>query len=224
MIIDYDFRGKRVAIVGGGHETARKVRALVGAGAAVRLVGPAFDEDAVEAARELRVPIVRCPEAQVARRALSGTDVLVVIGHDAELGRRLRPLATRRRILFYTTDDPLVSDWIQPAVRRAGPVQVAVSTGGGSPVVAVAVAERLVCQVRPEDLLEVQVQSYARTLAREWIARSADRRKVLRAIHRDALVRTAVRDGDARAARLRARTILRQAAPARLARGASRSL
>ena len=215
MIIDYDFHGKRVTIVGGGHETARKLRSFVKAGARVRLVGPSFDNEAVEAARELRVPIVRCPASHVGRRAFDATDVVAVVADDPALGRRLRTTATRRRILFYAGDDPEVSDWVQPAVRFAGPIVVGVSTDGASPIVARALADRLVRAVRPEDRLEVRLQEYARALARRRIPSPSKRREALYAIHEDHGVRAALRRGDLGVAKERATRIVLEAARGR---------
>ena len=220
MIIDYDFRGKCVTIVGGGHETARKLRLFVDAGASVRLVGPAFDLEATAAARKLGVTIVRCAPSQVPRRAFASTDVVAVVADDRSLGRRLRPLATRQRVLFYAGDDPEVSDWVQPAVRFAGPIVVGVSTDGASPIVARALAERLVRAVRPEDRLEVRLQAHARALARRRIPSPSKRPEALYAIHEDDGVRAALRCGDLGGAKERATQIILEAARGR--RGPSR--
>ncbi len=211
MIIDYDFRDKRVTIVGGGHETARKIRSFLQAGAKVRLVGPNFDEEARRVADELGVPIVSCQASHLPRRAFVRADVVAVIADDPTLGRKLRPFATRRRVLLYAGDDPSVSDWIQPAVRFAGPLVIAVSTGGASPIVARELAERLIRRVRTEDRLAIAVQSFARDLARRGNLGAAERRRVLYRIYRDREVRTALARGDVRRARERARRILREA-------------
>lgn len=218
MIIDYDFRDKRVTIVGGGRETARKVRSFVEAGARVRLVGPSFDDETRRVAKELEARIIPCPASQLSRRAFSRADVVAVIADDPALGRKLRPIAARRRVLFYAGDDPSVSDWIQPAVRFAGPLLVAVSTGGASPIVARDLADRLVRRVRTEDRLAVAVQSYARNLARRWIPGAVQRRRALYRIYRDREVRLALARGDVRRAKERARRIVREAGSSRRTR------
>ncbi len=212
MIIDYDFEGKRVTIVGGGHETARKIRLFTEAGARVRLVGPAFDRDALRVAKRLRVPVVRCPASQVPRRAFARTDVVAVVADDRRLGRTLRPVATRRRVLFYVTDDPEVSDWLQPAVRVAPPIAVAVSTNGGSPIVARTLADRLVAEVRESDRRAVALQAYARNLARERIPSPGTRRFVLNRIFRDPRVTSALERGDSRGAKREAQRLILDAA------------
>ncbi len=218
MIIDYDFRGKRVTIVGGGHETARKVRAFVEAGAEVRLVGPGFDDEATSTATELGVSIRRCRKEELPRLAFEAAEVVAVIADGGSLGEELRPEATRRRVLLYVGDRPEVSDWIQPAVRRAGPIQVAVSTGGASPIVARTLAARLLRAIRKEDRLEVEIQGYARTLARETISEASARRAVLYRLHKDPDLRDALREGDEATARARARFVLLRGTK-RIARG-----
>ncbi len=196
MIIDYDFRGKRVTIVGGGHETARKIRLFQEAGAHVRLVGPPFDPEGLRTARRLRVPVLRVAPTHLARRAFEATDVVAVIADDSSLGRRLRPIATRRRVMFYVSDSPELGDWIQPAIRSTPPLTIAVSTGGNSPIVARTLADRLLKDIRPEDRLMANLQDYARHLARSCISDSSQRRNVLHRIFVDPAIREALHRGD----------------------------
>lgn len=223
MIIDYDFHGKRVALVGGGRETVRKIRAFTEAGAKVRLVGPSFDEEAVRVAKELRVLIVSCRASEIARRAFAGADAVVVVDDDRELGRRLRPIANRRRVLLYVGDDPAASDWVQPAVRFAGPIEVAVSTGGASPIVARSLVDRLVRKIGETDRLEVRVQAFARDLARRCIASPEARRQALYAVHEHPEVRAALVHGDLIRAKDRARRIVHETAARLPPRSAART-
>jgi siroheme synthase-like protein len=193
----------------------------VEAGADVRLVGPAFDKSALRTARDLRVPVIRCPAAEVRRGAFASADAVVVIADDRGLGRALRPLAERRHVLFYAGDDPEVSDWVQPAIRTAGPISIAVSTGGRSPIVARALAERLSRSVRSGDRIMVRLQGYARDLARERIPSAHDRRRILLALFEDPQVRAACARADLAGARaLARRRILRAPSrgPSRLVR------
>ncbi len=213
MIIDYNFKGKRITLVGGGHETALKLRSFVAAGGRVRLVALKVDEESRNVASELHVPLVLCRSGVLVREAFASADVVAVVSDDPNLGRRLRPVATRRRVLFYSADDPEASDWIQPAVRRSGPIEVAVSTGGRSPIVALALAVRLVGSVRRQDRDEAEVQAYARALARARIPDRAARRRVLLRVHRDPRVRAALVDGDLPVARREARRLVLNAVP-----------
>jgi siroheme synthase-like protein len=213
VIIDYDFRGKRVTIVGGGHETARKVRLFHDAGATVRLLGPMFDREALRVARELRIRVVRCPSSELGRCAFASAEVVAVVSDDPGLGARLRPIASRRRVLFYVGDDPESSDWAQPAIRQAGPITLALSTKGASPIVARTLANRLVRSIRPEDGLAVAVQAYARGLARR-IPTPEARRRALYAVHDDPGVRSALGRGDLRRAKVLAKALVSEAVEA----------
>ena len=222
MIVEYNLREKRVTIVGGGHETARKIRAFVQAGARVRLLGPRFDGEALATAKELGALFRYCPPSQIARRAFASTDILVVVADDPALGRELRPIATRRRIPFYVCNDAEVSDWVQPALRRIGPIVLAVSTGGRSPIVARELAGRLARAVHPEDEHTVAVQAFAREMVRKWIPQAGVRHRLLYDIYRDGGVRAALAEGNLRAAKARARRMVQEATGRRrLLRGTS---
>lgn len=115
----------RALVVGGGSVAARKTRALLAAGASVRLVAPAIDPALEDAVR---------PELSIVRRAYVADDIgdaLLVIAAtssrevNAQVGRDARV----RGRLVNVVDAPEEGNCSSPATHRAGDVVIAVSAG-----------------------------------------------------------------------------------------------
>lgn len=135
-----DLTGKPCLVVGGGPETAAKVRGLRDAGAVVTVVGDGVAglTVALEPGDDLIVEERPFTEADLDSRVL----VIDTSGDDAS-GARVATAARARGVLVNVLDRPKWCDFIAPALVRRGPLQVAISTGGRSPFMAAEVRRRL---------------------------------------------------------------------------------
>jgi len=118
----------------------RKVEALLEAGARVTVMSPEAGEELQQAAAEGKITWKR--------KSFEDTDLegaFLVVGStgNRELNKRIFLLADSRRILVNTVDQPELCNFIVPSVMRRGDFQIAVSSGGASPVLARLVREEL---------------------------------------------------------------------------------
>lgn len=135
-----DLKGRAVLVVGGGTVAARKVEALLKAGASVRLVAeklhPAL---AALAAQGDILPLGRTfDECQL-------DDVWLVIAatDDAALNRRVFLAAEQRQRWANVVDERDLCSFIFPSVINRHPMQIAISSGGAAPVLARLLREKL---------------------------------------------------------------------------------
>jgi precorrin-2 dehydrogenase / sirohydrochlorin ferrochelatase len=138
-----DLTGRRVLVVGGGRVALEKVEGLLGSGADVTVVAPQV------------VPELAAPEVTLVRRAyrtedLDGQFLVVAATSTTAVNRRVFRDAEARAQLCNVVDVPELCSFILPAVHRQGPIAVAVSTGGASPVLAQRLRDELAAVVRPE--------------------------------------------------------------------------
>jgi precorrin-2 dehydrogenase / sirohydrochlorin ferrochelatase len=127
-------------VVGGGQVAARKVRGLVEAGFAVRVISPVVGEGIREAAG------VTVEERRWAAADLgSGEGVALVYACTdlRDVNREVGEAARRLGIPVVVADSQDESTFFSPAILRDGELQVAVSTRGASPGLAQAVRERI---------------------------------------------------------------------------------
>lgn len=135
-----NIEGRRCLVVGGGAVAARKVDALLSAGALVAVVAP----EIVPAIAE-RAPF---HTIELHRRGFEPgdlADVFLVVAatNDSDVNAGVAAQARSRRVLVNAADDPANCDFILPAVVRRGEVQIAITTGARSPALARHLRERL---------------------------------------------------------------------------------
>ena len=127
-------------VVGGGKVAARKVSLLMRAGASITTVSPVLGD-------ELRVLLEQGAIAHVARdfqdEDLDDCVLVIAATDDEAVNRSVSELANSRRIPVNVVDSPDLCSFIVPSIIDRSPVQIAVSTGGASPVLARLLRSRL---------------------------------------------------------------------------------
>jgi len=136
-----DLRGRRCLVAGGGAVARRKVEGLLAAGAVVRVVAPDVGE----------MPEGAVVDRRAARLAdLDGAALVVCATDDPATNAALAREARRRGVPVNVADDPEAGTFSVPAVLRRGRVQVGVSTGGASPLLAARIRDELAARVGDE--------------------------------------------------------------------------
>jgi uroporphyrin-III C-methyltransferase/precorrin-2 dehydrogenase/sirohydrochlorin ferrochelatase len=135
-----DIAGKPVLLVGGGEVAARKFALLREAGARVTVVSPELGEELQSALAEGAITHLARP---FAASDLEGVWLAVAATNDRSVNSRVSEVAEGARIPCNVVDDRELSSFIMPAIIDRSPVQIAISTGGTSPVLARLIRERL---------------------------------------------------------------------------------
>jgi siroheme synthase-like protein len=133
-----DLRGRRVVVIGGGAVAAEKVVGLLEAGARVVVVAPRTRPlpEAVEVHRRPWAP-----------SDLARADLVIAATDDTAVNQAVAAEARERGIWVNVVDVPELCDFIAPALLRRGPLRIAVSTGGASPLLARRVKERIAAHI-----------------------------------------------------------------------------
>ncbi|VAW72208.1 Precorrin-2 oxidase @ Sirohydrochlorin ferrochelatase activity of CysG / Uroporphyrinogen-III methyltransferase, partial [hydrothermal vent metagenome] len=135
-----DLENRDCLVVGGGRVAARKVALLVRAGAQVEVVSPTLCD--------LLQQHLDAGEIRHSQRKFDGGDItgkaLIIAGTDQQaVNRQVSELAKQHNIPVNVVDQPDLCSFIMPSVINRSPVQVAISTGGHSPVLARLLRARL---------------------------------------------------------------------------------
>ena len=135
-----DIKDKPCLVIGAGAVAARKAELLIKAGASVRVVAREIGEAMSNLQQQSKI--------NIAARAFEESDldqiyVVIAATNDKDLNARVSKLAQSRRIPVNVVDNPKLCSFIMPSIIDRDPVQIAVSTGGASPVLARLLRSRL---------------------------------------------------------------------------------
>jgi siroheme synthase-like protein len=139
--------GRKCLVVGGGNVAAEKVGGLLLARADVTVVSPLVGPEIGGWALEGRLKWIA---REFEDGDLEGMFLTIAGTDDEELNRRAFHLADRTDRLANSVDDPDFCNYITPAITRAGPIQVAVSSSGASPALAQRIRRQISEQILDE--------------------------------------------------------------------------
>lgn len=133
-------KGENCLVIGGGKIASRKVFMLLRAGAAVTVVSP-------ELCQELTVRKESNEITHIARnfedQDLDACKIVIAATNDQAVNRHVSELAKSKGIPVNVVDAPELCSFIVPSIIDRNPVQIAISTGGASPVLARLLRSRL---------------------------------------------------------------------------------
>jgi precorrin-2 dehydrogenase/sirohydrochlorin ferrochelatase len=126
--------GRPCVVVGGGDIGLEKVEGLLACGADVTLIAP----DAVGELREYAAEgSIRWERREYGgSEDLEGKLVVIAATSDTDVNIAVHDDAERRQMLCNVVDVPPLCNFILPAIVRAGPLAIAISTAGASPALA----------------------------------------------------------------------------------------
>ncbi len=128
-----EIRDRPCLLVGGGEIARRKLELLLRAGAQVEIVAPALSPE-TRALAEAHGLAVR--ERAFQDADADGRYLIIAATNDTAVNASVFEAGNRRATLVNSVDQPGISSAIFPALVDRSPVQIAISTGGGSPTLA----------------------------------------------------------------------------------------
>ncbi|MCL5744029.1 MAG: bifunctional precorrin-2 dehydrogenase/sirohydrochlorin ferrochelatase [Acidobacteria bacterium] len=131
-----DLKDKPVLVAGAGKVALRKAKGLVEAGARVTVVAPRWEPEFEHLPVRLVKRTVEFSDLEGAYLAFTATD-------DRAANHAIAGEAKRRGIPVNVADAPPECDFLVPSRIERGDVQIAVSTGGRSPRLAVEVRRKI---------------------------------------------------------------------------------
>ena len=153
-----DLRDRPVLVVGGGVVAERKIEALLEAGALPRVGAPRLGPRAHGWLLDGRITWL---EGQFDAHWLDEVWLVVAATDDHEVNRAVADAAFQRRIFANVVDTSALCSFHVPALVRRGPLQIAISSAGGAPMLARHIRRQL------ETLLDESVGTLAELLTRQ---------------------------------------------------------
>jgi siroheme synthase-like protein len=155
--------GRRCVVVGAGRIAARKIEALLDAGAAVHVVAP---ELGPEVRAWLDAGRLGATERAFEPADLDGAWLATAATSEPGVNRAVYEAGEARRVWVNAADDPANCSVTLMSVVRRGDLVVTIGTGGRSPALAAWLRERLTRELGPEYETLLEMLSEAREAMR----------------------------------------------------------
>lgn len=127
-----DLKGQQCLVVGGGEVAARKIRLQLMAGADIVLVSP---ELCATIRNEFLSEITHI-NREFEDADIAGYRLITAATSDPQVNRRVSELAQAANVPVNIVDQPELCSFITPSIVDRDSVTIAISTGGGAPVLA----------------------------------------------------------------------------------------
>jgi precorrin-2 dehydrogenase / sirohydrochlorin ferrochelatase len=168
-----DLTQRQCLVVGGGPVAERKVQGLLAAEAHVVLVSPALTEALRKwATNGVLGHIPRAFQDQ----DVEGCALVIAATNRHDVNAQVVAAARQRGIWVNAVDTPALCDFIAPAMVRRGSLQIAISTGGNSPLLAKRLRASIEALIGPEYGELADILGTLRTAVRSREAPSEARR------------------------------------------------
>jgi precorrin-2 dehydrogenase len=188
MIVDLNLKGKQVVVAGGGREATKKVEAILSQDCELFVHSESFSSEITQWQKEGRLQVK--PGRLSGGKFLGDYNRLILVmaaTDDKALNRKIVYSAKQLRCYAYAVDDPEVSDFNHPSVMNFhDTIQVAISTGGKSPLMAKILREKIKPElekcIQHQDSLKIELQSRLRRQAMKILPTPEDRKQFLTSI------------------------------------------
>lgn len=206
----FDLNDRSVVIFGGGSVGERKALKFVYVAGQVTVVSRDFTKNLrrletnlgnlhlIE--REIDLPLIK--------KYVSGAFIVISATNDPKLNSEIVSVARKHGKLVNWVDRPEDSDFTVPAMVRKKDIQIAISTGGKSPLISRYLKSKVKELITDDDVFMVELQNFARELAKRTILRQIDRKEILWQIFRDSSIRKLVKDGKYEEAKKKASALI----------------
>lgn len=179
--------GLKVFILGTGEVATRRANKFLDNGAVVKLSGNSIEDEL------LAKGAILCPTDDV-DELVSWADLVVVASGDKKLSDYVSSISHDK--LVNRADFPNDGDIIVPTSFNIGDIQISIFTNGKSPLMARQLRKRIQAVITEEDILEIELQDYSRSLLKEYIPNQKDRRDYLYKIFEDENIRNLIKTGE----------------------------
>jgi len=214
MIVDLCLRDKTAIIIGGGKEAQKRINSLLNQGCKILVISDFINTSINKLIKTKKIKFKKQKIQDTKFISEFKPDLIITTTNDFMLNKKIINSAKKRKIIVYSSDNPELSDFSNPAIiNLKNLVQIAIFTGGRSPAMSKKIktqSEKIFKKIiTQEDFAQIKIQQIARTLAKNKIDTQIRRKEFLNSIMGDNEIKQLIKDGKSKKAETRINTVLR---------------
>ena len=215
LIVDLHLKGNLVIVVGSGNEGIKKVSSLLTQDCEILVISSDSNPQIEKYTKQRKIKFKKFKLKDASFLSKYKPYLVMATTTDKALNRKIVEKARKMKSYAYASDDPEISDFSHPSVINiADTVQVAVSTGGSSPVMArkikIKTESFLKKNISSEDIYQIKLQKFARFEAKRVLSTQLDRKKFLYGIMNDKRVKELLKEGKYKMAQGQVKKMLKE--------------
>ena len=214
MIIHLNLQGRLVIVIGGGNEALKRINSLLEEKCQILVISNELNS-------QIRT-LVKSKKIKFKKQKIQNSDILsiykpymvITTTNDKKLNQKIINDAKNKKIIAYSSDNPELSDFANPAIIDfENTIKIAIFTGGKSPAMSKKLrieSEKIFKKIiTKEDIGQIKIQNIAREHAKNTISTQNERKMYLSSIMGDKEIKRLIKEGQLKRAEKRAITILR---------------
>ncbi len=214
MIVNLNLQGRLVIVIGGGNEALKRINSLLEEKCQILVISNEINN-------QIKT-LVKNKKIKFKKQKIQNSDILsaynpymiITTTNEKKMNQKIINYAKNKKIIAYSSDNPELSDFANPAiVDFENTIQIAIFTGGKSPAMAKKLrmeSEKIFKKIiTKEDIGQIKIQNIVRELAKNMISTQNERKTYLSNIMSDKEIKQLIKDGQLKRAEKRAITILR---------------
>jgi precorrin-2 dehydrogenase/sirohydrochlorin ferrochelatase len=176
---------KNVLVIGAGIEGTKKVKLLSNYNCNVTVIGEIINPDIINYKKKFNLKTINKKIEDVdVLGDFDNLSMVFAVTNDKHLNKKITAWARDRKILTYSTDDPVNSDFgFLSIITVEESIQIAISTRGKSPIMTKIIKNKIEDVVKNvitnSDIDNIKIQAFAREQAKRYIEKSKERKDFL---------------------------------------------
>jgi len=214
VIINLNLQNKKVVVVGAGKEALKRIKAILHQDCEITVISDEVNKS-IDSLAKRKLIYLKKQKLENANFLSSDKPYMVITTtNNRILNQKIISKAKKSKIITYSSDNPESSDFSNPAIIDfEKTVQIAIFTGGKSPIMSKKIKENVERAVKKiitkEDITQIKIQQIARDLAKVKITSQSQRKSFLKTIVNDKKIKQLIKDGQTKKIENRIFTILR---------------
>ena len=214
MIVHLNLAGKTIVIVGAGVQAEKRINAILDEDCKIIVVSDTVNPGIARLVKGKKISLINHLLTDPLFLSKLEPDLVITTTSNKKTNQKILKHAKKNRIMAYSSDNPDESDFSNPAVIDFdGVVQIAIFTGGKSPIISRRIKERtrkvLEEIITKEEIAQIRIQSISRALAKKTIPAQKQRREYLHSVASDDTIAQLIKDDHIAKAEKRAKAMLR---------------
>ena len=200
MIINLNLHDKKVCIIGGGNESLKRLTPLLKENCNITVISENINKQITNLVLKKKIHFKKIKLKDSSFLEKEKPFMIITTTNDSKLNLDILKKAKKMKIIAYSSDNPINSDFSNPAIIDFEKmVEIAVFTGGKSPIMSKKIKEQLnnflKKSISKEDIEQIKIQMIARSLVKNTINDQNKRKEFLNNLAKDKKIKQLIKDG-----------------------------